>query len=76
MSKIYISLGSDCQAAKRARDMNKRNFALPFDWVVTYHGVTDIIKNDFINFLPKLENTTLYNPLSSTYFIHNKFPDD
>ena len=76
MNKIYISLGSDCMCANTARDTNKRAFALPFDWVVTYNGVSDIIKEEFINFLPKLENTTLFNPLSSTYFIHNKFPDD
>jgi len=75
-NKIYVSLGSDCMCANTARDTNKRAFALPFDWVVTYNGVSDIIKEEFINFLPKLENTTLFNPLSNTYFIHNKFPDD
>tara|TARA_X000001036_G_scaffold403535_1_gene410165 strand:+ start:1167 stop:1757 length:591 start_codon:yes stop_codon:yes gene_type:complete len=76
MNKNYVSLGSDCFCAYTARDANKRAFALPFDWVVTYNGVTDIIKDEFINFLPKLENTTLFNSLSKTYFIHNKFPDD
>ena len=76
MKKIYVSLGSDCLCAITSRNMNKRTFALPFDWVVTYNGVSDIIKEEFINFLPKLENTTLFNPLSNTYFRHNKFPDD
>ena len=76
MNKIYVSLGSDCMCANTSRDLNKRTNALPFDWVVTYNGVSDIIKDEFIDFLPKLENTTLFNPLSSTYFIHNKFPDD
>lgn len=76
MNKIYVSLGSDCLCANTLRNDNKRTFALPFDWVVTYNGVADIIKDEFINFLPKLENTTLFNPLSNTYFFHNKFPDD
>ena len=75
MNKIYVSLGSDCMCAFTARDTNKRSVALPFDWVVTYNGVSEIIKDEFKHFLPKSENTT-FNPLSNTNFVHNKFPND
>ncbi len=40
MNKIYVSLGSDCMCARTSRTMNKRSHALPFDWVVTYNGVS------------------------------------
>ena len=46
MEPIFISLGSDCTVANFLRDSDKRNFALPFDWMVTYNGVCDIIQNN------------------------------
>lgn len=76
MNNIIIPIGIDCFIADELRKNNKRFFSLPFDWTVTYNGITDIIKNNFIDYLPKIENNSLVNLLSNTYFIHNKFPND
>jgi hypothetical protein len=81
MDKLYISIGIDCGNSQVLNDCEKRKLSLPFDWVVTYNGVTDIIKNDFEDFLPLPEminekNTQLFNDLSCTFFPHNVFPRD
>jgi len=55
-----------------------RNCSLPFDWVVTYEGITNIINNNFTNYLPK-EHDNKYEKLnrnSGTLFLHCNFPDD
>jgi hypothetical protein len=71
---IIIPIGVDCGNADFLKKNNIRNFALPFDWVVTYNGVSNIIKNDFHNFIPN--NCENYNDIYSIAFPHNKFPDD
>lgn len=73
-NKIYIPIGIDCTIAEEIKKKNKRTNAYPFDWVVTYNGVTDIIKNKFINYLP--DNNTIQNYKSHTLFLHNNFPAD
>jgi hypothetical protein len=72
MEKIFISLGTDCGVASILKNLNLRFCSLPFDWVVTYNGVNDIITNNFIDYLPKDNNVIL----SHSNFPHNKFPDD
>ena len=69
---IFISIGTDCSIADALKKYNLRYFSLPFDWVVTYNGVTDIIVNKFDTFLPNPE----LNLSSHTRFIHNTFPND
>lgn len=49
-----------------------RSVSWPFDWVVTYNGVTDIIKDKFANYLPNDSNLIHCD----TYFKHNTFPGD
>jgi hypothetical protein len=71
---IIIPIGIDCTAAQFMSSNNIRNVALPFDWVVTYNGVTDIIKNKFENYVPT-DNNLKHKP-SQTYFMHNNFPND
>ena len=85
MSTIFIPIGIDCGVAEALRNMGLRKFSLPFDWTVTYNGCCEIIKNKFIGHIPKENNiktlgpegpTSLFNSLTSTYFRHNKFPQD
>lgn len=71
---IILPIGVDCGNAEFLKKNNIRNFALPFDWVVTYNGVSNIIANDFYNFIPN--NYENYNNIYSISFPHNKFPDD
>jgi len=47
---MFISIGVDCGVTFYLKEKNVRNVALPFDWVVTFKGVTDLIKNNFKKF--------------------------
>lgn len=71
---IIIPIGIDCNSALILRAMEIRKFALPFDWTVTYQGVADIIRDDFINFIPSDNNKI--NNISGIEFPHNTFPQD
>lgn len=76
---MYISLGIDCGTANILKKIGLRNCSLPFDWVVTYGGITNIINNDFINYLPIPLNNNIYEKLnkeSGALFLHNIFPND
>jgi hypothetical protein len=66
---IIIPIGVDCDPTFSLRDNNMRSVSWPFDWVVTYNGVTDIMKDKFANYLPKGTNLVHCN----TYFLHNTF---
>lgn len=76
MEKIFIPIGVDCGTANVLAQCNKRFTSLPFDWVVSYNGVSDIIKTNFCDYLPKPDNTSLFCPESHTLFLHNTFPSD
>lgn len=73
VSRIYVPIGTDCGVAGTLNNNKLRLFSLPFDWVVTYNGVTDIIKSNFKNFLlpDKKSNISCH-----TLFVHHKFPRD
>uniref|UniRef100_A0A6C0IDV7 Uncharacterized protein n=1 Tax=viral metagenome TaxID=1070528 RepID=A0A6C0IDV7_9ZZZZ len=70
----FISLGVDCGTAELLRKLNLRHCSLPFDWVVTYEGITNIIKNDFEDYIP--ENHSIKNDHYGVLFAHNTFPQD
>jgi hypothetical protein len=53
---MIIPIGVDCGLADLLRKNNLRTFAFPFDWCVTYNGVSEIIKDDFNKFIPELNN--------------------
>lgn len=73
IESIFIPIGSDCGIANALNKHNLRIFSLPFDWVVTYNGVTDIIINKFDNYLfPDKQ----FNISCHTKFVHNMFPND
>jgi len=76
---MFVSLGVDCGTANILKELGLRNFSLPFDWLVTYEGITNIINNDFTDFLPKKNDDDKYEKLNrtnGTLFLHNNFPDD
>lgn len=72
---MIIPIGIDCGNADFFRQNNLRNTAFPFDWTLTYGGVSNIIKNDFIDFLPK-NNNELFISKYNVNFTHNHFPED
>lgn len=65
---IIIPIGVDCGIADILRKHNLRRVALPFDWNLTYGGISTIIENDFTNFFPDASD-------SNVRFVHDKFPD-
>jgi hypothetical protein len=75
---MFISLGVDCGTACMLKQLGLRNYSLPFDWVVTYEGITNIINNNFTNYLPQERDNKyeILNRNSGTLFLHNNFPDD
>ena len=74
MTKTIVSLGVDCGVANFLKENGLRNFSLPFDWVVSYGGVSNILKNKFRNYIPK--NNLQFNHEDNVKFIHEKFPSD
>ncbi len=72
---IYISIGIDCGPATFLKTNHMRSYSLPFDWTLTYNGISEIIKNKFSSYLPT-NNNCLCSHSSHTHFIHNNFPQD
>jgi len=72
---IIIPIGIDCGLASLLKKYNLRNFSLPFDWIVSYSGISKIITNDFKNFLYDV-NTDKVNKTYDLCFYHNTFPED
>ena len=56
MNTLFIPIGIDCGVADFLKNCNLRVCSLPFDWTVTYNGITDIVNNNFYNYLPKKNN--------------------
>jgi len=71
---IFISLVYDCAIAGIIEKTKWRKFSLPFDWVVSYEGVSKVFKNDFKNFVEADSNGM--NDLYKIKFYHHKFPED
>ena len=61
MSFNYLTMGYDCSPAAALRELNLRDYALPFDWVVSN-----------INTLEKCFETNFENYHTNLFFNHNK----
>lgn len=75
---VYIPIGIDCDVATMCKEQNIRTCAFPFDHIVTYEGITNIVKSKFENFLPsaKLHDLTSSSILNRHYgvrFMHDNF---
>jgi len=76
---IIVSLGIDCGPSGFLKEIGSRFFSLPFDWVVTYSGVSEIIKNSFDTYVPSeyFHYDKIYNDtISGVRYVHHKFPQD
>ena len=53
---MIIPIGVDCGMAEFCKKNNLRNNSFPFDWTVTYNGVSKCIEDDFKLFTEPLNN--------------------
>lgn len=53
---MIIPIGIDCGMAEFCQKYNLRNISLPFDWNVTYNGVSKCIDDNFKHFIEPLNN--------------------
>jgi hypothetical protein len=49
---MIIPIGVDCGLAEFIKTHRLRSFSFPFDWVVSYNGVSNVFKNNFKDFIP------------------------
>ena len=49
---MYIPIGVDCGVATALRKYGARQWAFPFDWTVTYNGVSACVADNFSRFMP------------------------
>jgi hypothetical protein len=77
---IIIPIGIDCGIATFLKEYNLRTMSLPFDWIMTYKGVFNVIKNKFHNFIPKpsptIKSTKDFITPEGIRFIHDDFPQN
>ena len=67
---MFISIGVDCGMADFLKQNNLREFSCPFDWVVSYDGISESIDDNFKDFIPN--NNTKKN-IYDTNFPHYEF---
>jgi len=70
---IIIPIGVDCGIANILKKYKLRNYSLPFDWVVSYTGVSKCIYNDFNLFTNPLN---LKKNMYDIYFLHDNMNND
>ena len=68
---VFVSIGIDCDVAKFLKRHNVRNMAFPFDWNVSYNGVSKCFENNFANFSFQSNKINKYD----VYF-HHDFQND
>ena len=62
---LIVPIGIDCGVATFLRDHQLRECALPFDWVVSYQGVSPSVRTNFVNYLE-----------TDVRFLHHELPRD
>ena len=73
---IIIPIGADCGVAELLKKYNLRNASYPFDWIVTYGGISKIIENDFIDFIPDSIGKGVLNSTYNMWMVHYDLPND
>ena len=69
---MIIPIGVDCGMAEFLKKHKLRSFSFPFDWTVTYNGVSACINDDFKSFTEPLEKqTNKYDMYFHHDFVHN-----
>jgi len=75
MSFNYLTIGHDCSPAAALKNLSLREFALPFDWVVSnVHILENCFKSNFDNFHKKLNFN--YNKTRLIDYYGFQFPHD
>ena len=74
---IIVPIGIDCAISDFLNRHKLRKFSLPFDWIVTYNSVHDIINNSFEDFIPDISGSgRIRNDNYNVLFMHDHFPED
>ena len=66
---LFVSIGIDCDVANFLNKYNLRKASLPFDWNVSYNGVSKCIENNFKNFTEPLSADRINE--DDIYFHHD-----
>ena len=75
MSFNYLTIGYDCSPASALKDLNLRDFALPFDWVVSnIKSLQKCFETNFVDFHKKLVFN--YNKTRLIDYYGFQFPHD
>ena len=76
MKTVHISLGNDCVVAAYLRDHGLRSHAYPFDWAVTYGGVSGILAQSESRALASWCSVDAegYNAAHGSLHLHMPFP--
>lgn len=65
---MIVPIGVDCGVADFCKKYSLRSFSLPFDWAVSYHGVSACIEDEFKLFTaPLIDRVNNYD----IYFHHD-----
>jgi hypothetical protein len=74
---MIIPIGVDCGIADFCKKYNLRTASFPFDWTVSYNGVSKCIEDDFKSFIPSLnERINKYDIYFHHDFINPPFEED
>jgi hypothetical protein len=66
----YITLGKECSVATALRGLNLREYALPFDWIIsTPQIISNVVMNDFKDFHCSLKLSTDKTSIVDSYGI-------
>ena len=75
MSFNYLTIGYDCSPASALKELNLRDFALPFDWVVSnIKSLQKCFETNFVDFHKKLVFN--YNKTRLIDYYGFQFPHD
>ena len=65
---MIIPIGVDCEITELCKKYNLRSCSLPFDWTVSYNGVSKCIDDEMNHFIP--QDNQRINPYD-VYFHHD-----
>jgi hypothetical protein len=73
---IFVSIGIDCDVANFLNKYNLRKASLPFDWNVSYNGVSKCIDSDFKNFTDFAEPLSKERINGDDVYFHHDFLEE
>uniref|UniRef100_A0A6C0K6A0 Uncharacterized protein n=1 Tax=viral metagenome TaxID=1070528 RepID=A0A6C0K6A0_9ZZZZ len=73
---IFVSIGIDCDVANFLNKYNLRKASLPFDWNVSYNGVSKCIDSDFKNFTDFAEPLNINRINGDDVYFHHDFLEE